>query len=574
MTNACIENRKFAIHITNRMNKGLLTIGLILTAIAADAQSTFNGVAVLFDTYCNQTCHGISGPGSSLNLQTADMNMLYADLVSATPANPAAAAKGYKLVDPGYPHNSFLLNKCASSEWDSAFNLDNDEGDPMPEGQPSMAKEEIELIRQWVIYGAPQSGQVVNPTVLDNFYNNNGMERMDVFPAPDPSVGFQIHFGPIFLEPGDEVEFYKKHKIYNQDLEQVVRMDVDFNQESHHYLLFEFTDGSEAGIEEGLRPVGFQNAFQDADYIVGWVDPDSTVLPAGTAYFFDEQTVLDQNYHLVNYAFNGDSILAAEAYINFITNNDEPLQRMHSDLLIYPVFQFAVPNDGNEHTFEESIFDGGSDDTWNVWLLSTHTHKYGTDYDLFMRNPDGSRGDQIFEGFFDTEYNFNQGYYDWEHPPKRYFDPALPIEEKYGVIQEAKYQINDPNETANTIFFGLTTDDEMMLTFIQYTRESENLGPDGIVDGALDQNGVAAFPNPFTDETSIVFNVEQSVDIRLEVFNTLGQSVEVLFDGENVPGRGMSRFKPSSNLDPNGVYLVRLTTPDKVYSTRLIKLNQ
>lgn len=542
-----------------------------MVGLTLRGQSTFDGVAVLFDTYCNQTCHGTSGPGSSLNLQTADMNMLYADLVNATPANPAAAAKGYKLVDPGYPHNSFLINKCASSDWDAAFTLDNDEGDPMPEGQPSMAKEEIELIRQWVIYGAPQTGQVVNPTVLDNYYNNNGMERMEPFPAPDPTEGFQIHFGPIFLEPGEEVEFYKKHKIYNDELEQVVRLDVDFNQESHHYLLFEFTDGSEAGIEEGLRPVGFQNAFQDADYIVGWVDPDSTVLPEGTAYMLAEESVLDQNYHLVNYAFNGDSILAAEAYVNFYTDNSQPLQRMHSDLLIYPVFQFAVPNDGNPHTFSESIYDANSDEIMNVWLLSTHTHKYGIDYDLYKRNPDGSQGDQVYEGFFDTEYTFNQGYYDWEHPPKRYFEPALEIEEKYGLIQEATYQINDPNETANMIFFGLTTDDEMMLTFIQYTLESETLGPDGIVDGELDQNGVAAFPNPFTDETNIAFNVEQATNIRLEVFNTLGQTVEVLFDGENVPGVGLAKFQPTSNLDPNGVYLVRLTTPDQVYSTRLIK---
>lgn len=556
------------------MKKGLLAIPFLAFTIAANAQSTFQGVAVLFDTYCNQTCHGISGPGSALNLQTSDMNQLYADLVNATPANPAAAAKGFKLIDPGYPHNSFLLNKCASAEWDAAFTLDVAEGASMPDGQPSMSKEEIELIRQWVVYGAPQTGQVVNPTILDNYYNNNGMARMEPLAAPDSSEGFQIHFGPIFLEPGEEVEFYKKHKLYNENLAQVVRMDVDFNAESHHYLLYEFTNGADQGIEEGLRPVNFQNAFQDAEYVVGWVDPDSTILPDGTAYYFNEQTVLDQNYHLVNYAFNGDSILAAEAYINFITDNSVPLQRMYSDLLIYPVFQLIIPNDGNEHTFTQAIYDSGSDETWNVWLLSTHTHKYGTDYDIYMREPDGSQGDQLYEGFYDTEYIFNTGGYDWEHPAKRYFEPAVPIEEKYGLIQEAKYEVNDPNETANTIFFGLTTDDEMMLTFIQYTLESESPGPDGIVDGELDQNGVAAYPNPFTDETSIVFNVEQATDIRLEVFNTLGQSVEVLFEGKNVPGGGVSKFNPTTDLDPNGVYLVRLSTEDKVYTTRLIKLKQ
>jgi hypothetical protein len=59
--------------------------------------------------------------------------------------------------------------------------------------------------------------------------------------------------------------------------------------------------------------------------------------------------------------------------------------------------------------------------------------------------------------------------------------------------------------------------------------------------------------------------------MSLEVFNTLGQSVEVLFDGTNVPGGGMTTFKPVSNLDPSGVYMVRMITPDRVFSTRIIK---
>jgi hypothetical protein len=82
---------------------------------------------------------------------------------------------------------------------------------------------------------------------------------------------------------------------------------------------------------------------------------------------------------------------------------------------------------------------------------------------------------------------------------------------------------------------------------------------------------LVAYPNPFTDEVNIVFNLKDEVDMRLEVFNTLGQSVQVLFDGTNVPGGGMTTFKPLSNLDPSGIYMVRMTTPNRVFSTRIIK---
>jgi len=57
------------------------------------------------------------------------------------------------------------------------------------------------------------------------------------------------------------------------------------------------------------------------------------------------------------------------------------------------------------------------------------------------------------------------------------------------------------------------------------------------------------------------------------VFNTLGETVDVIFDGNNVPGGGMARFTPSSNIDPVGIYMVRLTTVDKVYGTRILKVN-
>ena len=556
------------------MKKTILLLNCLLVVGLSYGQSSFEQVAAIFDANCNSSCHNGAGPGESLNLQTADLSDLYNELVNATPVNPSAAGKGYKLIDPGHPLNSYLLRKVAFEEWDAAYDLEIADGNSMPDGQPHISKEDAELVRQWIIRGAPQSGNVVDTDIIHDYYNVNGMARMEPLPAPAPEDGFQIHFGPIFLDAGEETEYYLKHRLYNEEEQKVIRLDDVFNDESHHFLLFEFTNGSQSLEPDGLRPVTNQNAFQDAEYVVGWVDSDSTILPEGTAYYFPENAVLDLNYHLINYASNGDSILAAEVYVNCLVDNDsEGLQQMHSDLLIYPVFQFFIPNDGNPHVFTDAVYETSSEDTVNIWMLSTHTHKYGTDYDIFKRTPGGEKGEQLYEGFFNTEYTFNQGYYDWEHPGKRYFEPLEPVEWKYGIIQEAEYLIDNPDEPANIIFFGLTTDDEMMLTFIQYTLQSETPEPpSGIADSnPYDQEMLVAYPNPFTDDVNIVFNVKDNVDMRLEVFNTLGQSVQILYDGENVPGGGMATFKPVGNHDPQGVYLVRLTTPDNVFSARIIQ---
>ena len=67
------------------------------------------------------------------------------------------------------------------------------------------------------------------------------------------------------------------------------------------HLLFELDEQTAAGEDEGLRPVGIQNAFQNP-YMVGWVDPDVLELPYGTAYKIEENSMIDLNYHIINYA--------------------------------------------------------------------------------------------------------------------------------------------------------------------------------------------------------------------------------------------------------------------------------
>ena len=544
------------------------------------AQSTLQSVSNIFQANCTTGCHSGGNPSANLDLSGNPASLVSA-LVGVDPVNPAAQAKGYKLVDAGYPHNSFLLYKCATPAWDDQFGMDVAEGGVMPSGQASLEKEEIELVRQWIIYGAKQNGTVVDPQVLDDYYNDNGMDRIDQPAAPALGEGFQMHLGPFFLEPGDEVEFYKKEQLLDNSEQNVVKFEGYFNDESHHFLLFELDEQTAAGEDEGLRPVGIQNAFQNP-YMVGWVDPDVLELPYGTAYKIDENSMIDLNYHIINYASNGDSILAAEVYINYFTDNNSPdLIEMESDLLIYPTI--FIPNTGAEVSFTgNATFDDQNPETDSiyVWFLSSHTHKYGTDYDIFKRNPDGSQGDQLYEGFYNTTYDFNQGYYDWEHPGNLYLDDVygeiLPIAENDGLIQTATFQIpGSANESAPFITFGLTTDDEMMLAFIQYTRERIPTDPNGIFDNRKDEPSfMSIYPNPTDGVSAIKFSLEESADVQLTVFNSLGQKVNQVYSGSLSAGQASFEFDASNGQDPNGLYLIQLIVNDKVYSDRLLQLNR
>jgi hypothetical protein len=557
------------------MKNSLTLLVLAACAMHASAQSTLSSINGIFQASCTAGCHTAASPSGNLILNTdGDLDALYTNLIGVTPTNPAAAAKGYKLVDPGYPENSFLLRKCAYPEWDSAYDLPVQEGSAMPQGQPELAKESVELIRQWILYGAKQSGQVVNPQTLFNYYNVNGMARISRPAAPAEGEGYQLHMGPFFLEPGDEVEFYKKEKLLNDNVLNVVRFESIFNDESHHFLLFQFNEGEETAIEEGMRPVTVQNAFQNP-YMVGWVDSDVIDLPAGTAYKIRDNSTLDLNYHLINYSANGDSILAAEAYVNFYVNDAPELVQMHSELLIN-LNLFILPG-GSEQSFTNNKFcgNGGGNpgfcdlqgDSIYVWFLSSHTHKYGTDYDIYKRLPGGGKGEQLYEGFYNTTYDFNQGFYDWSHPGNLYFDELVPISKSLGLVQEAKYRINNPNQVL-PVTFGLTTDDEMMLAFIQYTMEPL-VEPNSVGEQTVNEvSSLSVYPNPSQGLTSIGFTLDHAANVSLEVLNGLGQLVSTLSNGQLGEGRHSFSFNAENAV--NGLYLIRLTVDGHSQTQRLL----
>ncbi len=82
-------------------------------------------------------------------------------------------------------------------------------------------------------------------------------------------------------------------------------------------------------------------------------------------------------------------------------------------------------------------------------------------------------------------------------------------------------------------------------------------------DLTLNQN----YPNPFNPTTNISFALPQSGDVRLEVFNMLGQRVGVLADGFMQAGRHTVAFDASALS--SGVYVYRLQTGSTVLSKKM-----
>jgi hypothetical protein len=502
--------------------KSLAIIAILsVFSIQSFGQSTFSQINALFQANCTVGCHNTSSNSGNLNLTGTDSEV-YNRIVNAVPTNPAAAAKGHKLIRPGYPDRSFLYRKCNAGLYPTNGLTGANEGNTMPDSYPQgqLENQQIELIRQWIYKGAPLTGNVVNTSLINEYYTVGGINSIPTPPpVPTEAGAFQLHLGKIFLAPQSEAEYFIKYDLELPENIQVNRIDLAMAPQSHHFLLYKFLPGQDASFADGLRlqnPTnGNGSSGSSSTMINAWQMSFDTHLPEGTAYVWPTGSVLDMNFHLKNYSL--DSVLAAEVYFNVYTvPNSQPVEVMYSDLVTD--FNIIIPADNAPHTFTQADYSTSATRYWNLWQLTSHTHKYGTDFDIFKRNANGTQGDQIYEGWYNTDYTFNQGYYDFSHPPIRQFSPLEQINPRNGLIQKATFR----NSGNSLVYFGLTTNDEMKLYYIQYTL-GDLINPTGIETN--NSSAFSIYPNPTENSFTIQFNIESESNIEILLSDISGRKV-------------------------------------------------
>lgn len=82
---------------------------------------------------------------------------------------------------------------------------------------------------------------------------------------------------------------------------------------------------------------------------------------------------------------------------------------------------------------------------------------------------------------------------------------------------------------------------------------------------ALDAN----YPNPFVSETTIRYALAAESDVRLEVYNLLGQRVAEVVNERQQPGGYEVAFRPPANLS-SGTYLYRIVADTFTEHRRMV----
>jgi len=131
------------------------TSGSTPAPISSPSQLALFGMiqSEIFDQTCTSgACHSSGNRAGGLSLVAGES---YDQLVNVEPENSTARAAGLKRVAPGSEAMSFILKKLSGD-------LVSGEGSVMPLGTSGLSMtqpDEFELIREWIIEGAPRDPQ-------------------------------------------------------------------------------------------------------------------------------------------------------------------------------------------------------------------------------------------------------------------------------------------------------------------------------------------------------------------------------------------------------------------------------
>ena len=427
----------------------------------------------IFDKSCvNSVCHGTPANAGGLNLS---YEVSYQNLIGQTPRNPAAAAAGLKLVDPGNPDNSFLLIKLMGP-------TSPELGARMPFAAGHLHEGKIEAIRTWIAAGAPRDRQLAG--IGDLAVLRDPEETFEAPAPPPPGQGYQLHLPPFKIEPGTEREVFYATQITDENGNPVQGdifvngFDIFYPTGSHHFILYRVTRfGLQRGLlEKGVVPGVGENP-QDTFRVVNPEAPQTTGhitlldrlpiigsqraetsirYPEGVARRISEDTIFDMNSHYVNLL--GTDTLIGETYVNLYTLPPEEVK--------YEARGFAVSNKDIE------VPPGTTRVTEDEWLVSNTLHLLKllgypdvTELNVFQLTSHMHRHGELFEINRISTGELLHRSVAYDNAPFDLFDPPIVFTAGDGLRFQCTHSNYDKDES---IQYGLTSEDEMAIMFGSY----------------------------------------------------------------------------------------------------------
>jgi hypothetical protein len=281
------------------------------------------------------------------------------------------------------------------------------------------------------------------------------------------------------VEPTEDVEYCEVTRLPGEPGETyyVGRMEIAFNEYSHHLILFTVPPGSEAESEYDVGDIvpcqgahefgtvsalgGSQLAYQDIVY------------PQGVA-----RTVIGGQMAIINYHHLNTSTSDAwghHAVALHLVDASEIVYQARTFTFVNPAFEVPA---GEQASFTtECTFD----DDLQLWSLTRHTHQWGTDFEVSFVSDERSSDTFWTSTHYEEDTNFR-------FRTRLGLDTDT-IQMKAG--EGFQFTCHFDNTTDEPLRFGYQARDEMCILFGTYWDPTPGAGtpPQSCVVTALDESG-------------------------------------------------------------------------------------
>ncbi len=375
----------------------------------------------------------------------------YKNLVDADPKNADSKADGHKRVKPFVALQSLLYHKLYT---DASHHSGKSYGNPMPLGSEALSVGQIEFVRRWIDGGALATGNLIDPTLLDDKTPSTAPNGTFTPPtAPASGQGYQLKVEPFDIATSFERELFVRKAVGNPTDIYVNRFTVNMRPGSHHFIAYDFNDKSALPAFDQVRdlrnPDGSLNlltALQMSNHTYLMGSPSASFeykFPAGAALLIPANASFDLNVHYVN---KSQSIMKGESYINIYTTPQASVTKVVKTLNMSNT-SLSIPANARR-TFTKSFTVAKPS---LILMLTSHMHKTGEKFVIKIKG--GARDGEIV---YTTT--------DWEHPDAINFATPIQLAKGEGLTSEITYN----NTTSKAIQFGLTSEDEMGIIFGYY----------------------------------------------------------------------------------------------------------
>jgi Copper type II ascorbate-dependent monooxygenase, C-terminal domain len=272
----------------------------------------------------------------------------------------------------------------------------------------------------------------------------------DFVPLAKPKDGYQIHVKPFPIPSNFEREWYLRMPIGNNDKIYVTSFEAKMRDGTHHFIAYPFKNEKDPtnpkiGVmrDQNLPngQISFRSNLNMNGFILESTAPEYRVdLPGGYALPFEAGATLDFNSHYYN---KTGKTLFGEIYFNVYT---KPKDQIKGELqeIIQENGDFVLP--ANKTTVIENTVK--FEELTRLVMLTSHTHKHGKKFEIYGVG-----------GVNDGKLIYSST--DYVHPVINYYEKPLTFQKGEAMRSVVTYV----NNTNRTLKFGVTSEDEMLITY-------------------------------------------------------------------------------------------------------------